>query len=214
MTANRQLILPQGQRLATGHPQLPLDQIQPSDHLGHRMLDLQPGIHFHEVEIARGIDDEFDRSGTHIVHCARGGHRSLSHGPPPRFIETGCRGFFDHLLMAPLHRAVAFEQVNRIALSVGKDLDFDVPGLARIALDQDRVVAETGGCLAAAGCEIRLELGVLPNNTHALAATPGTGFDQQRVTDSFGFLRKQRITLVCAVVAGNQRHAGLRHQAL
>ena len=47
------LLLRQRQRLARGHAQLPLDQIEAGDHLGHRVLDLQARVHFHEVEACR-----------------------------------------------------------------------------------------------------------------------------------------------------------------
>jgi hypothetical protein len=40
----------QRQRLAGGHAQLPLDQVEPGDHLGDRVLHLQPRVHLHEVE--------------------------------------------------------------------------------------------------------------------------------------------------------------------
>jgi uracil-xanthine permease len=42
----------QRQRLAGGHAQLPLDQVLAGDGLGHRVLDLQPGVHLHEEEVA------------------------------------------------------------------------------------------------------------------------------------------------------------------
>ena len=45
--------LRQRQRLAGRDAQLPFDQVEPGDHLGHRMLDLQPRVHLHEVELAR-----------------------------------------------------------------------------------------------------------------------------------------------------------------
>ena len=40
----------QRQRLAGGDAQLPFDQVEAGDHLGHRMLDLQAGVHLHEIE--------------------------------------------------------------------------------------------------------------------------------------------------------------------
>ena len=46
-------VLRDGQRLAGGDPQLPLDEVQPGDQLGDRVLDLQPGVHLHEVELVR-----------------------------------------------------------------------------------------------------------------------------------------------------------------
>ena len=42
--------LRQRQRLARGHAQLPLHQVEAGDHLGDRMLDLQPGVHLHEPD--------------------------------------------------------------------------------------------------------------------------------------------------------------------
>ena len=46
------LVLRQRQRLAARHAQLPLHQVQPGERLGHRMLDLQPGVHLHQEEIS------------------------------------------------------------------------------------------------------------------------------------------------------------------
>jgi hypothetical protein len=53
MAADRQLLLAQGQRLAGTDLQLPLDQVQAGDHFRHRMLDLQPRVHLHEIESSR-----------------------------------------------------------------------------------------------------------------------------------------------------------------
>ena len=50
MAVDRKLVLRERQLLARRHAQLPLDEIEPRDHLRHRMLDLQPRVHLHEVE--------------------------------------------------------------------------------------------------------------------------------------------------------------------
>src|SRR5439155_1400089 len=39
----------EGQTLTLCDPDLPLDQIEARDHLGHRMLDLKPRVHFEKV---------------------------------------------------------------------------------------------------------------------------------------------------------------------
>ena len=44
------LVLRQRQLFAARHAQLPFDQILAGDLLGDRMLDLQPGVHFHEPD--------------------------------------------------------------------------------------------------------------------------------------------------------------------
>jgi hypothetical protein len=50
MPTDFQLLLAQRQGFAAGHAQLPFDEILPGDHFGDRMLDLQAGVHFHEIE--------------------------------------------------------------------------------------------------------------------------------------------------------------------
>ena len=42
-----------GEALAARDAQLPFDQIDPGDRLGHRVLDLQPRVHLHEIEMRR-----------------------------------------------------------------------------------------------------------------------------------------------------------------
>ena len=49
-------------RLAAGDAQLQFDQIEPGDRLGDGMLDLQPRVHFHEIELAALIEQEFQRA--------------------------------------------------------------------------------------------------------------------------------------------------------
>ena len=139
------------QRFAGGHAQLPLDQIEPGDHLGHRMLDLQPGVHLHEVELVRLVGDELHRAGVHVSDGARRGHRSRSHLAAARRRHAGGGRFLQHFLVAPLHRAVAFEQINRVAVSIGEHLHLDVTRAREILLQQHALVAEGGGCLALGG---------------------------------------------------------------
>ena len=54
-------------RLARRDAKLPFDQIDPGDRFGHRMLDLQPRVHFHEIEVPAGIEQEFDRAGAVVA---------------------------------------------------------------------------------------------------------------------------------------------------
>ena len=122
----------QRQRLAGGDAQLPFDQVEPGDHLGHRMLDLQPRVHLHEVEaLAAGLDDELDRAGADIADRARRRDRRLAHAPARSPVEARRRRLLDHLLVAALDRAVALEQVHDVAVRVGEDLDLDVARRAR-----------------------------------------------------------------------------------
>ena len=53
--------------LAPRDPDLPLHQVDAGDHLGDRMLDLQPGVHLEEVERAVLVEQELDRAGVGVA---------------------------------------------------------------------------------------------------------------------------------------------------
>ena len=51
------------------------------DHLGDRMLDLQPGVHLEEVERAVLVEQELDRAGVRVADRARDRGGGVSHPP-------------------------------------------------------------------------------------------------------------------------------------
>jgi hypothetical protein len=146
MAMDPQLVLRQRQRLAGGHAQLPLHQVLAGDGLGHGVLHLQPGVHLHEEEVHRAVlallDDELHRARTHVFHGPRRRHGGQAHLGAHLRAQTGRRRLFQHLLVAALHRAVALEQVDVVALRVAEHLDFDVARALHVLLDQHRLVAE------------------------------------------------------------------------
>jgi hypothetical protein len=107
---DRKLLLRLRQRLAGGNAQLPLDEVDAGDHLGDRMLDLQPRVHLHEVEAAVGMGDELDRAGADVADRARRIDRGATHRRAPLGGHARRRRFLEHLLVATLHRAVALEE--------------------------------------------------------------------------------------------------------
>ena len=52
VAGQRDLLLGERQRFTRRDSDLPLDQIEPGDHFGDRMLHLQAGVHLHEIESA------------------------------------------------------------------------------------------------------------------------------------------------------------------
>lgn len=74
------LVLAQGQRAAFGNGQLPGHQVLAGDEFGDRMLDLQAGIHFEEVEVAVFVDQEFHGAGTFVVAGQGGFDGGVAHG--------------------------------------------------------------------------------------------------------------------------------------
>ena len=63
-------------------------------------------------------------------------------GEPPGLVEIGGRRAFHDLLVAPLHRTIAFPQVIDLALLVAEDLDLEVLGPADKSLEKDLRIAE------------------------------------------------------------------------
>src|SRR5215468_2014298 len=132
VAADLELVLGEGQWLARSDAQLPFDQIEPGDHLGHGMLDLQARVHFHEVEGASIIscvfDNELDRTRADVADrpCRR--YRGGAHGTTAFTRHSRSWRLLEDLLMPALHRAVAFEQVDAVSVRVGKDLHLDMTG--------------------------------------------------------------------------------------
>ena len=102
---------------------------------GDRMLDLQPGVHLQEVERRRRR-----RAGTRPCRRRRSRRRAAAFdGRAPiasrsfASITHGDGRFLDHLLVAPLHRAVALAEVHHVAVAVAEDLHLDVARAPRPA---------------------------------------------------------------------------------
>ncbi len=119
------------------------------------MLDLQPRVHFHEPDAVgaqafRRIGDELDRACADIIDCLGRLDRCGAKLFARRFVHARCGGFFDHLLVAALQRAIAFEQMDDVAVGVAEHLHLDMARALDIFLDQDMRVAERRGGLTLA----------------------------------------------------------------
>jgi hypothetical protein len=91
-----------------------------------------------------------------------------------------------------LDRALALEAVDRVAVLVGEDLHFDVAGRRKVALDQQRAVAECRLRLPRRGGERVFELGRAVHDAHAAAAAARGCFDQQWIAERVR-VRAQRL---------------------
>ena len=87
------------------------------------------------------------------------------------------------LLVAPLHGAVALEEMHRLAVSVAQDLHLDVAG----ALDQffqvDLVLAEGGRSLAARLVRLAFQFLLRADDPHAAPAAAPGGLQHDGVAD-------------------------------
>ena len=85
--------------------------------------------------------------------------------------------------MAALDRALALAERDHGAVSVGEQLDLDVPRPLQIALIEQAVVAEAGASLARCCFDRLVELNRRAHEPHAAAAAAGGGLDQQWVAE-------------------------------
>jgi hypothetical protein len=72
--------------------------------------------------------------------------------------QTRRRGLLDHLLIAPLHRTVAFAQRNHAASAIAEDLHFDMPRVLDELLEVDACICEVRFAKPRDRGEHRLEL--------------------------------------------------------
>ena len=144
----------EAQRLARGDADHLLDEIDAGDELGHRMLDLQPGVHLQEIEAAVLAGDELHRAGAVVADRLRERDRLLAHFGARLGVEQRARRFLDDFLVAALDRALALAEIDDVAVLVAQHLDFDVARIGDEFLDEDAIVAETRFRLRAGAGEI------------------------------------------------------------
>jgi hypothetical protein len=104
-------------------------EVEPGDHLRHRVLHLQARVHLEEVEIAPRVHEELDRAGAAVAHGLRRAHGHLAHRRAQPLVENAARALLDDLLLAALHRALALPEVDGVPVLVGEHLDLDVARL-------------------------------------------------------------------------------------
>ena len=95
--------------------------------------------------------------------------------------------------MPALDGALAFAQVNGVAVTVGDDLDLDMPGLGHVLLDVDGGVAEGRAGGVGGGGEGGNQVVLALHDLHADAAAAPAGLDDHRKPDAArdlgGFVR-------------------------
>ncbi len=118
------------QWLGCRHPQHAFDQIQPGYRFGHRMLNLQPCVHFQKIKCVAGrVIDELDRTGTTVIDRFTQHYRSGMQGLARSRRQARRRGFFNQLLVAPLNRTVTLAQRHHPTAAITKNLYFHMTGV-------------------------------------------------------------------------------------
>lgn len=130
------VVLGEGEGFTGGDADLPLDDVESGDFFRNGVFDLDSGVHFEEVELSGGVEEELDGSGVGVSDVSGNADGGFSHGLAGGLGEDGAGGFFDDFLVAQvLDAAFALAEVEGAAMFVGEDLDFDVAGFDEAFFD-------------------------------------------------------------------------------
>ncbi|EJW92250.1 choline dehydrogenase [gut metagenome] len=211
MTTLIQVFLLQMQHLATCDTKLFLHQVDPYDFFRNGVFHLQTSIHFKEVEVAVLVHQEFDSTGTRIVHSLGCCDRLFTHFLPQFGSQERRRTFFHNLLVTALYRTFTFEQVNHIAVVVSQNLEFNMVRFFDEFFQVYGIVTKRRHRFRTSRVVSFHHLVFAVDQTHTLTTATHRGFQHDRianlVTDTYRFFRAlQRL-----FGTRNHRHAGRNH---
>ena len=126
-----------------GQAQHQLDEVDAVDLLGHRMLDLQAGVHLEERRLlADRVVDELDGARRAVVDGRGERPGRLVQLPAHGIRKRGSGRLLDDLLVAALQRAVAVADHGDAAVARAEQLHLHVAGRPHQALEEHAGRAE------------------------------------------------------------------------
>ena len=172
------------QRMPLGDADLGLHQVDSGDHFGDGVLDLDARVDFDEVPaVGVGVEQKFERAGVAVAGLFRqsdgGGAKLLA--DRRRQVRRG--GHLDHLLVTPLNGAVAFPEMQQVAVMIGQNLDFQVAGAGDVFFQEHGSVAEGRAGFVLRLFETAVEVGRLVHDAHAAAAAAHGRLDDHGIAD-------------------------------
>ena len=206
VAVERNFALRQRKRLARRHAQLHRHQIQTGNRFGDGMFHLEARVHLHEVEIARSIEQEFQRSRTFVVDRLHRTRRDCAHALAQCGRYGRRRRFLDQFLMATLHGTIAFAKMDNIAVAVGEYLYLDVTCVDDGAFENHRGITECAHRFRSCATQQVNEFICRGNQPQAASAPAGSGFDHHRKADALCFCEQAFIALIVTCITGDARY--------
>ena len=181
--------------------ELPLDEVLAGDHLRDRVLDLDPRVDLHEVEVEVLVQHELDGARGVIADFLGqpngGGADLVAHLGGQ--VRSGA--FLDELLPASLDGAFALEQVHDVAAHVAEELHLDVAEVLDALFHVEPAVAEGDLGLALGLLEARSQGGLVVGEADAASPAAGGGLDGDGIADlrgdPDGLVRRRRSRRRC-----------------
>src|SRR5207244_9018372 len=124
--------------------------------------------------------------GATVFDGTRGRQCRRSHFRPEFGSHCCRRRFLDDLLMSPLDRTFALEDMKVVAVRVAKNLELDMPRPTNVFFDKHPAVAKRSRCFARSRCPGPGQICRTFDQAHSLAAAPARSFDKNWI---FGIRR-------------------------
>ena len=123
-------------------------------------------------------------------------------------VSAGDGRLLDDLLMPPLDRALALEEVDDVPWRVGEDLDLDVAGMLDEPLDVERAVAERAPASRRAASKRLAQSSRVAGRVACLCPPPPADALTAAESRSPRRRRNAPVALVLRRIARHHRHAG------
>ena len=160
----------------------PAHQVHAPHLFGNAVFHLQARVHFEEIEATVGaVEDEFHGAGAAVIDRFGQGNGRRAQGIGHAFGQVRCRGFFEDLLVAPLHRAVAHAKGDDFTGAVTEHLLFQVTGVLDVLFDKHAGIAEVVLPQALDRLEGLAQLRGTAAHAHADTAAAGGALEHHRV---------------------------------
>ena len=182
VAAELHVALPDRELLARGDADLLLHDVDAGDHLGHRMLDLEPRVDLDEVELA-ALEQELERRSALVTELVAGLGAALGNAGAAALVQLLRRRLLDDLLMPALHRAVAVAEMDRVAEPVREHLELDVARALQVLFQVDHGIPESGLRLGPRHLHGRQKRRLGVHDPHAAPAAAARRLDDHRVAD-------------------------------
>ena len=129
-----------------------------------------------------------------------------------RLAKYAARGF--EVAVPPLQRAITLTQMNHIAVNIGKDLHFNVPGPLDGSFQNQVTVTKSPLGLGTRQRNQLQQLFGVCHSPHATATAARRGLDHHRHTHRFSFTTECVVGLILTLIPRDTGDLSLQHRTL
>ena len=148
------------------------------------MFNLNTGVHLNEVELAV-FKQELKCTCSAVADIYTGFGATLADEAAKFRGDTRRWRFFNNFLVATLHGAVTFSQIDGVALAVRQHLNFDVTRVFQVFLHVNHIVTEGGFSFRFRHGDGLRQFSIAAHYAHTTTAAAARRFDDNRIADAF-----------------------------